>query len=178
MWVIFGHEGPRTGLSLDSPVFISKIVQTGVGQLRRMRDNAKRRCSRNSVQPIHLEDTIVTRIFVLSGQSLFSRGVEILLRQDQGMELVGEETDVERAIERIKALCPDVVLLEQELPAGDTAPVVMRILNEMPNAKIVGVQLADNMIRVYHGEQRVAREIGDLWEVIKNDPRRDESTSP
>lgn len=120
----------------------------------------------------------MTRIFVLSGQSLFSRGVEILLRQDQGMELVGEETDVERAIERIKALCPDVVLLEQELPAGDTAPVVMRILNEMPNAKIVGVQLADNMIRVYHGEQRVAREIGDLWEVIKNDPRRDESTSP
>ena len=71
------------------------------------------------------------RIFVLANQSLFSRGVEILLRQDKDMELVGAETDVDRAIERIKALCPDVVLLEQEPPARDPAPVVMRILDPL-----------------------------------------------
>lgn len=110
------------------------------------------------------------RIFVLANQSLFSRGVEILLRQDKDIQLVGEETEGDRAIERIKALCPDVVLLEQESPARDPAPVVMRILNELPNAKIVGVHLADNTIRVYRGEQRIARAIGDLLEVIKNDP--------
>jgi DNA-binding NarL/FixJ family response regulator len=117
----------------------------------------------------------VKRIFLLSNQSLLSQGVEILLRQDQGVELVGEETEVERAIERIQALDPDVVLVEQEPPAGDPAAVIMRILNAVPNTKIVGVHLADNTIRVYRGERRTVRAIGDLLQVIKDDPRRDES---
>ncbi len=85
------------------------------------------------------------------------------------MELVGEETEVERAIERIKELAPEVVLLEQDALRSDPGPVVMRILEEMPSTKIVGLNLADNTIRVYRGEQRVPREIGDLLEVIKND---------
>jgi chemotaxis response regulator CheB len=118
---------------------------------------------------------IVKRIFVLSSQSLFSQGVEILLRQDQGMELVGEETDVDRAIARIKALCPDVIVVEQEPLASDPALVVMRILDELPSAKIVGLNLSDNTIRVYRGEQRIARSISDLLQVIENDPCRDAS---
>ena len=117
------------------------------------------------------------RIFVLSSQSLFIRGVEILLRQDTGMELIGEETDVDRAIARIKALCPDVVLVEQEPPARDPVPVVMRILDELPGAKIVGLNLSDNTVRVYQGEQRIARDIGDLVQVIENGPCRDESAN-
>lgn len=129
---------------------------------------------RTRICPTHVETRIVKRIFMLSSQSLFSQGVEILLRQDEGMELVGEETDVDRAIERIKELCPEVVLLEQDSPEYDPGPVVMRILKETPGTKIVGLNLADNTIRVYRGEQRIPREIGDLLQVIKNDPCREE----
>jgi DNA-binding NarL/FixJ family response regulator len=116
----------------------------------------------------------VKRIFVLSSRSLFSQGLEILLRQDKGVELVGEETDVDRAIEGIRELSPDVVLLEQDSD-GDPGPVVMRVLRETPSTKVVGLNLADNTIRVYRGEQRIPREIGDLLQVIKNDPCREES---
>lgn len=119
----------------------------------------------------------MVRIYVLTSQSLFGRGVEILLRQDESMELVGEESDVDRAIGRIKELRPDVVLLELDSPECDLSPVVIRILNELPSVKIVGVRLADNTIRVYRGEQRIAREIGDLLQVIRNDPCGDDSAS-
>ncbi len=114
---------------------------------------------------------------MLSSQSLFGRGVEILLRQDQDVELVGEETNAEQAIERIKELCPDVVLVEQNLTEDEPGSLVMRILSATPSAKIVALNLADNTIRAYHGEQKIPREIGDLLQVIKDDPCRDGSPS-
>lgn len=132
----------------------------------------------HSLPSARLEDMIMTRIFVLCNQSVFSRGVEILLRQDKGVELVGEEANVERAIERVRVLCPDVVLVEQEPPACDPALVVMRILEELPGAEVVRLNLNDNTIRVYRGQQRIARDIGDLLEVIKNAPCREETAGP
>lgn len=55
---------------------------------------------------------------------------------------------------------------------------VMRILKESQGAKSVGFNLADNTIRVVRGEQRIAREIDDLLQAIKNDPGRSESADP
>ncbi|MCL4488791.1 MAG: hypothetical protein M1570_11770 [Chloroflexi bacterium] len=54
----------------------------------------------------------------------------------------------------------------------------MRILKESQGAKSVGFNLADNTIRVVRGEQRIAREIDDLLQAIKNDPGRSESADP
>jgi len=38
-------------------------------------------------------------VFVLSSHPLFGQGVESLLRQEKGLEIVGRETDVDKAIE-------------------------------------------------------------------------------
>jgi len=39
-------------------------------------------------------------IFVLSNHPLFGQGVENLLRQEKRLNIVGRETDVDRAIEQ------------------------------------------------------------------------------
>lgn len=117
------------------------------------------------------------RMFILSSQSLYSRGVEILLRQDKGIEFVGEETDKERAIQRIAETEPDVVLLEHDLKP-DLGVLVMQILEAAPSTKIIGLNLVDKTIRVYRSELRTTHEIGDLLQVIKGDPCRDEPARP
>ena len=102
------------------------------------------------------------RVFILSSHPLFSQGVESLLRQEPGVDIVGRETDVDKAIERIKELQPDVVILDN----GDPTPEVMCILREGVGTKVIGLNLQDNTICIYRGEQRVVKEVEDLVEAI------------
>ena len=117
------------------------------------------------------------RIFMLSSHPLFSQGVESLLRQETGLEIVGRETDMDKAIERIKELQPDVVILDSGDPACDLTPAVMRILREGVGAKVIGLNLQDNTMCIYRGEQRVVEEVKDLVEAIERSPLSPEPVS-
>jgi DNA-binding NarL/FixJ family response regulator len=108
------------------------------------------------------------RVFMLSHLPLFSQGVEALLCREQGVEIVGRETDVEKAVERIKELEPDVVILDNDLQATDPAPIAVRILGEQTKTKVIGLSLQSNTIYIYRKEQRTAHRIEDLMEAIKN----------
>jgi len=117
------------------------------------------------------------RIFILSTHSLFSQGVESLLRRETGLEVVGREADVDNAIGRIKELQPDVVILDSGDPASDPTIAVMRILREGVGAKVIGLNLQDNTICIYRGEQRVVKEVKDLIEAIELSPLSPEPVS-
>ena len=109
------------------------------------------------------------RIFMLSSPSLFSQGVEIVLRQKCDAEIVGHEADVDTAIARIKALRPDVVIVDNERSGGLTDwALVMRLLKEQTGAKIVGLSLHDNTFSIYRGEQKELCRIEDLTKAIEN----------
>jgi len=110
------------------------------------------------------------RVFMFSSHSLFSRGVESLLRRETGLEVVGWEADVDKAVERIKELQPDVVIVDRGDPGCDPTLAVMRILRQGVVAKVIGLNLQDNTIRIYRGEQRVVKEMQDLIEAIEYNP--------
>ncbi len=108
------------------------------------------------------------RIFMLSGQLMFSEGVELMLQDRSGYEIVGRETDVAKAIERILDLQPDIIIIDcanQDLLAATT---VARIMNQAPNTKIIALNLTDNQIRLYKSEQRTARSSTDLLKALEN----------
>jgi chemotaxis response regulator CheB len=109
------------------------------------------------------------RIFMLSSPTLFSQGVEIVLRQKCDVEIVGHEADVDTAIARIKELRPDVVIVDNGSAACTDGTIVMRILQEQTGAKIVGLSLHDNTFSIYRGEQRELCQIEDLTRAIEND---------
>lgn len=109
------------------------------------------------------------RVFLLSGHSLFGRGVEALLRGEAELEIVGRETNVETAIELIKQLQPDAVVVDSNDREVDLKPVVMRILEKTQGTKIIGLNLEDNTLQVYRGEQRIAKRVEDLVEAIRSD---------
>jgi DNA-binding NarL/FixJ family response regulator len=107
------------------------------------------------------------RIFMLSGHPLFSQGVESLLCGEAGLEIVGREMDLEKGLERIRELRPDVVIVDDGDPTHDPMSAVMRILRERLGTKVIGLNLQDNMVCVYRGEQRMARGVEDLLEAIE-----------
>jgi DNA-binding NarL/FixJ family response regulator len=108
---------------------------------------------------------IKTRIFVISGHLMFSQGLESLLRQEAGLDIVGQETDFSRAIERIKELLPDVIILDSD----DAAPKVASILGASSGVKVISLSLQDNNLYVYQAKQRVTKSVVDLLEVIGED---------
>jgi len=104
---------------------------------------------------------------MLSSHPLFSQGVESLLCQETGLEIVGREMDLEKGLDRIRELRPDVVIVDNGDPTCDPTPTVMRILREGLGIRVIGLNLRDNMVCVYRGEQRVARGVEDLLEAIQ-----------
>jgi len=133
----------------------------GVGKKGRKEYNYKTKCV-----TIQKEARAMRRVFILSNHPLFGQGVESLLRQEARLEIVGQETDVDKAVERIKELQPNVVILDCAEPACDPTLAVMRILREGLETKVIGLNLQDNTMYIYHGEQRVVKEVKDLMEAI------------
>ena len=109
----------------------------------------------------------MTRVFILSCHPLLGQGIESLLCQETELEIVGQETDADRAIERIQELGPDVVLVDNDAPALDLKPIIMRILKERSGITVVGLSLQDNTIRIYHGKHRLIQEVEDLVQAIE-----------
>ena len=112
----------------------------------------------------------MTRVFVVSGFSLFNHGVEGLLLDEAGMEIVGREKNLDVALQRIKEVHPDVVILDSGSSEPDAASAVMRILGEGGEIKVITFSLNDNTMRIYCGGQRVITEVGDLVRAIQQRP--------
>jgi len=117
------------------------------------------------------------RIFMFSTHPLFGQGVESLLREETGLEVVGRETDVDKAVERIKELQPDVVIVDSGDPGCDPTLAVTCMLREGVGTKIIGLNLQDNTMCIYRGEQRVVKEVKDLVEAIEHSPLSPEQAS-
>lgn len=110
----------------------------------------------------------MTRVYVISCHPLFGRGVQALLDLEQGMELLGCETDVDRAIKRIRETCPDVIIVEAGLTEGHLDPVLVRLLGENLGIKIIGLNLTDNAMRIYQGEHRIIRQVQDFVVAVRS----------
>ena len=115
---------------------------------------------------IRLNDPSRVRVFILSKQSLFDLGVENLLRQEAELEVVGRGDDMDQALAQIKALRPDVVILNSADASCSPTPAVLRLMNEV-GATIIKLNLQDNTICMYREEQRMIEEVGDLAKFVR-----------
>jgi len=110
----------------------------------------------------------MVRVFILSAHPLFGQGVESLLRLETGLEIAGRETDVDKAIGRIRELRPDAVILDNSSPVCLLTPTVVDIFAACPGVRVVGLNLENNTACIYSGEQRVVESAEDFFEAIKS----------
>lgn len=82
-----------------------------------------------------------TRVFVVDDHAIFLSG----LRSELGrsFEIVGEATDVDEAIDAIRTIKPDVVLVDVHMPGGGGAAIVAAVVKDRPEVRFLALSVSD-----------------------------------
>ena len=108
----------------------------------------------------------IKRVFVLSRRSIFHEGIQALLAQE-GVEIVGYNTQPEEALDCIAKYQPEVVIVNLDDPEPVLSQAVLSILREKQDISIIWLSLQDNIIRIYRGECKQVGQLEDLLKVIQ-----------
>jgi len=94
-----------------------------------------------------------TTVLLADDHTLFREGLAALLSSQEGIEIVGEASSGEEALEKARELLPDVVLMDIRMPGMGGLEATRRIKEEMPHTRVVVLT--------------VSEEENDLFEAIK-----------
>lgn len=83
-----------------------------------------------------------TRVFIVDDHHLFRAGVRSEL-QDL-VEVVGEASEVDAAIEMIGERLPDVVLLDVHMPGGGGRTVIENVMATHPDMRFLALSVSDS----------------------------------
>jgi DNA-binding NarL/FixJ family response regulator len=107
--------------------------------------------TRGETSPVATGDPI--RVLIVDDHALFRRGLEMVLEEQGDIEVVGEGSDGNEAVEKAGDLLPDVVLMDIRMPRRGGIEACTAIKSAVPSAKIVMLTISD--------------EEEDLFEAIK-----------
>jgi two-component system NarL family response regulator len=110
----------------------------------------------------------VNKILVVDDHYLFREGVISIFRATSDFQVVGSAGSVTEAIEKVRGLRPDIVLMDFSLPDGTGLEATKRILAESPDTKIV-------FLTVYETDENLfsAIRMGARGYMLKNVPPAD-----
>jgi NarL family two-component system response regulator LiaR len=77
------------------------------------------------------------RVLVADDHAIVRKGICALLATEEGIEVVGEAADGQRAIEQVERLRPDVVLMDLVMPGVDGLATTRRISADWPETRIL-----------------------------------------
>lgn len=86
------------------------------------------------------------RVLIVDDHDLFREGLRQLIETDDAIEVVGEAATGEEAIERVRDLHPDVVLMDISMPGLDGIRATEHIVRHFPNTHVV-------MLTMYHNDE-------------------------
>ena len=84
----------------------------------------------------------MTRVFLVDDHQLFLSGVRAEL--GDRVEVVGAATDVEAAVEGIRATGPDVVLVDVHMPGGGGRAVIEAVRSTHPEVVFLALSVSDD----------------------------------
>jgi len=93
------------------------------------------------MQPTTLEPV---RLLLVDDHALFRDGLISLLSYQDDFIVVGEAEDAERALDQARALEPDIVLMDIELPGEDGVSATQRLTMELPAITVVMLTVRDD----------------------------------
>jgi len=77
------------------------------------------------------------RVLIVDDHVVVRKGIRALLATEEDIEVVGEARDGLEALEQIKALSPEVILLDLVMPRMDGIKVIHRVVAEHPQVRIL-----------------------------------------
>jgi DNA-binding NarL/FixJ family response regulator len=88
------------------------------------------------------------RILIADDHSLFRDGLRSLL-QAEGHEIVGEAKNGREAVELARALKPDLVLMDVQMPELDGIGATKAIVGELPEMKVVMLTASEEEAKLF-----------------------------
>ncbi len=108
------------------------------------------------------------RVFLICVNRLVCEAVNVLLRRE-GIELLGMETNPEAALAQVRALRPNVVLVEGDGTSGDSIlmAALTRLVYENEKLRIIRLNLTQQELNIYQQEHRQLVNTQDLVAAIR-----------
>jgi DNA-binding NarL/FixJ family response regulator len=106
------------------------------------------------------------RVLVVDDHPVLRDGVAAILENQTDMEMVGEARDGSEAIERFRALRPDVTLMDLQMPGTNGVDAIIAIRAEHPGARII-------VLTTYSGDVQAVRALkaGAIGYLLKSSLR-------
>jgi DNA-binding NarL/FixJ family response regulator len=79
------------------------------------------------------------RILLADDQPHVRSALRLLLEQQPGVQVLGEAADAQGLLDWIKAACPDLVLLDWELPGLDAKVLLPALRDLCPNLAVIAL---------------------------------------
>jgi DNA-binding NarL/FixJ family response regulator len=83
------------------------------------------------------------RVLIADDHALFRRGLEMVLQGEPGLDLVGQASDGQEAVQIASEVVPDVVLMDIRMPKITGIEAARQMKEVAPSAKIVMLTISD-----------------------------------
>lgn len=80
-------------------------------------------------------------ILLVDDHPLFRKGLRLILEEQEDFRIVGEAEDGREAIDRVRALSPDVVVMDVTMPDFNGIDATRQIVSEAFSAKVVALSI-------------------------------------
>lgn len=109
------------------------------------------------------------KVFILYDHPLFGRGLESLLEQERGIEVVGAAARSQNSLGELRALRPDVIMVEGT--EESLGPSLWEVLKEGLPGRVISIDLDEDRVTVYTTRQLLATEVEDLVKAVRSGKR-------
>ncbi|MEZ4590530.1 MAG: response regulator transcription factor [Chloroflexota bacterium] len=91
------------------------------------------------------------RILLVDDQALFREGLHTLLSVHDDLQVVGEASNGQEAIEAVAKLTPDVVLMDLRMPVLNGVAATRQITESAPNSRVIVLTTFDDDDYIFDG---------------------------
>jgi len=102
-------------------------------------------------------------VLIADDQSRVRSALRLLLEQEPGIQVLGEAVDTTGLLDRVKAACPDLVLLDWELPGLEEDSLLPTLRELCPRLSVIALSVRPEA-------RRAALDAGVDAFVSKGDP--------